>query len=184
MFYSRLMIVLLLLVAFSGACRRVDQPVGAEDRSPKKKHSQKNSPKGPYEAAIWHSDAITDLAMILQDYLGYPYVGSSEYQVGIDCSRFTAEVYKKFSGFRLPRVSRDQATVGTEISRRRIHYGDLVFFDITGNGVSHVGIYVGDDRFIHASSSRGVVIDKLTERYWKKSYHSARRIIGTAQKNK
>ncbi|HSG99025.1 MAG TPA: NlpC/P60 family protein, partial [candidate division Zixibacteria bacterium] len=127
--------------------------------------------------SVWNSDAYEELGRILQRFLGVPYKGNSRYQAGIDCSRFTAEVYQEFDGRKLPRIASEQARLGAAVSRSGLEYGDLVFFKIGGGSVSHVGIYVGDGNFIHASESRGVVIDSLADSYWSKHFHSARRLV-------
>lgn len=157
-------------------CYRADGSRDAEGkRAPKSKRT--GELQGPRASGFWNSDTQTELGDILRRYLGTPYKGTSKYEPGIDCSRFTAEVYETFDGRKLPRVSREQAKVGLKISRSGLRFGDLVFFVIAGKRISHVGIYVGSDEFIHASSSRGVVIDDLNESYWKKRFHSGRRLI-------
>lgn len=167
------------LAALSTGCYRVDDVRTAEER-PSQRARQRvevSQLDGPHPASVWNSDAHEELGLILQRYLGIPYKGNSRYQAGIDCSRFTAEVYQEFDGRSLPRIAREQARLGAAVSRSGLKYGDLVFFKIGGGSVSHVGIFVGDGRFIHASESRGVVIDNLTDSYWSKHFHSARRLI-------
>ena len=117
------------------------------------------------------------LGLILQSYLGKPYAGSSKFDRGIDCSLFTRQVFRAYNRTDLPRSSRQQYEIGKEIPRRLIAYGDLVFFRTENNRISHVGISVGYDRFIHASTSRGVIISGLHEKYWSKRYAGAKRIL-------
>ncbi len=117
------------------------------------------------------------LGLILQGYLGKPYLGSSKYDRGIDCSLFTREVFRAYNRTDLPRSSRQQFEVGVEIPRRLVSFGDLVFFRTEHNRISHVGICVGYNRFIHASTSRGVIISSLHEKYWSKRYAGAKRIL-------
>lgn len=117
------------------------------------------------------------LGLILRKYLGKPYQGVSRYVRGIDCSLFAHEVFKEFDKTDLPRTVAGQYQTGREISRRRLLYGDLVFFKTELNRVSHVGIYVGYNQFIHASSSRGVIISGMDEKYWSERYAGARRIL-------
>lgn len=110
-------------------------------------------------------------------YLGsrYRYGGSSAR--GFDCSGFTMHVFRKH-GIVLPHSSRAQFRVGVPVARHELRPGDLVFFRTRGRGVSHVGIYIGDGKFIHASSARGRVrIDTLNSGYYKKRYVGARRIL-------
>lgn len=182
--FAPLAVVALLVTLMSlTGCYRADGAQGAEDkRKPERNretsHAKKSSKlKGPQKSGFWNSDTRIELGEILRRYLGTPYKGTSKYEPGIDCSRFTAEVYQKFDGRKLPRVSGEQAKIGRKISRSGLRYGDLVFFVIEGKRISHVGIYVGSNEFIHASSSRGVVIDGINESYWKKRFHSGRRLI-------
>lgn len=117
-----------------------------------------------------------ELGLIMRDYLGEPYKGTSKYSPGLDCSRFTREVFSKFDDIDLPRTAADQYRQGTPVRRDDLFYGDLLFFNTDG-GISHVGIYVGNGEFIHASTSRGVIITRLAERYWAQRYVGARRIL-------
>lgn len=117
-----------------------------------------------------------NISEIIQKYLGTPYVyGGCDPSVGFDCSGFTLHVYSLL-GVRLPRTSYDQYTVGVDVPREQLSQGDLVFFN-TGGGVSHVGIYLGEDNFAHASASRGVTIDNLNGTYWTSRYVGAKRVI-------
>lgn len=84
---------------------------------------------------------------------------------------------KKFNVDDLPRTSQSQAKVGTPVAKENLRSGDLVFFNTFGNGISHAGIYLGDDQFAHSSSSKGVSISKLSERYYKDRYVTARRVV-------
>ncbi len=117
------------------------------------------------------------LGMILRKYLGKPYKGSSKYLPGLDCSKFTSSVFREFDRIELPRTVADQLKSGTQVVRTRLKFGDLVFFRTERNRVSHVGIFVGNNSFIHASSSRGVIITSLNEPYWAKRFADARRIL-------
>ncbi len=107
----------------------------------------------------------------------YSYGGTSP--SGFDCSGFTGYVMKKL-GIDLPRSSRDMFSwdEGKKVDREDLRAGDLVFFNTSGDGVSHVGIYVGDNKFAHAAS-KGVTITSLGDNYYAKRYLGARRIMGT-----
>lgn len=117
------------------------------------------------------------LGMILEDYLGKPYKGKSKYEEGLDCSHFTQTVFMRYNRTQLPRTAEDQYTVGKPVHYNHLRYGDLVFFRTTRKGISHVGIYVGNRRFIHASTSRGVIISGMDEKYWSERYVGARRVL-------
>lgn len=110
-------------------------------------------------------------------HIGTPYVWGGSTPSGFDCSGFVQYVLKQ-SGISLPRTTSDQVKVGTAISKSALQPGDLVFLQNTYRaGVSHVGIYVGDGKMIHASSSKGVTISDLSSSYYTKHYHSSRRVI-------
>lgn len=117
------------------------------------------------------------LGMILQSYLGKPYRGRSKWEEGVDCSFFVQEVFKRYDGTALPRTVTGQFEVGREIPSRMLRYGDLVFFRTDRNKVGHVGVYVGDGRFIHASTSQGVIITGMSEKYWSQRFVGARRVL-------
>jgi len=123
------------------------------------------------------TDEFVDLGLILQSYLGRPYKGKSKFDDGLDCSEFTGEVFRKFNGTRLPRTSANQFKTGKRVPANRLSYGDLVFFRTQRDKVSHVGIYIGHDKFIHASTSRGVIITGMNETYWSKRFAGGRRIL-------
>ncbi|HCA81289.1 MAG TPA: bifunctional murein DD-endopeptidase/murein LD-carboxypeptidase, partial [Bacteroidetes bacterium] len=96
---------------------------------------------------------------------------------GIDCSAYTMNVYKASMGRSLPRSSAEQFKAGEAVEYADLKFGDLVFFNTTGESGSHVGIYLGDDLFAHASVSLGVTISSLESFYYKKRYEGARRIV-------
>jgi len=123
------------------------------------------------------TDDYIRLGLILREYLGKPYRGKSKYQDGLDCSMFTHDVFRKFNRTILPRMVEEQLREGKEVKRSRLAFGDLLFFRTERRKISHVGIYIGYYEFIHASTSRGVVISNLTEKYWAERYAGARRIL-------
>lgn len=135
----------------------------------------------PVEVAVSDSRLTTNdhirLGLILQEQLGKPYRGKSIFMRGVDCSMFTRGVFKRFNKTDLPRTVRDQYNTGKEIARGHLAFGDLVFFKTERNKVSHVGVYVGENRFIHASTSKGVIISSMREKYWAERYAGARRIL-------
>ena len=104
----------------------------------------------------------------------YRYGGTS--YSGIDCSGFTMKVFAQF-GISLPHGASDQYALCTPVTTAERAPGDLVFFNTSGRGIGHVGIYLGGGQFIHASTSRGVVISSLYESYYANTYLYAGRII-------
>ncbi|MVW77229.1 C40 family peptidase [Pseudomonas xionganensis] len=113
----------------------------------------------------------------------YRYGGSSV-QSGFDCSGFIGYLFKEELGLQLPRSSRDMINIDApKVARDELEPGDLLFFSTAGrNRVSHAGIYMGDNQFIHSSSSRsgGVRVDSLEDRYWSRTFIEAKRALALA----
>jgi cell wall-associated NlpC family hydrolase len=107
---------------------------------------------------------------------GVPYRNGGADPSGFDCSGFTQYVFARH-GIALPRAVEEQYELGSRVKLREVASGDLVFFKTVSRGPSHVGIVVGDDQFIHAPSSRGVVrVERLSADYWSRRFLAARRI--------
>ena len=110
-------------------------------------------------------------------YIGVPYVWGGESPSGFDCSGFVQYVFK-VHGISLNRTTETQYKHGSYVSKSNLKPGDLVFFQNTYRaGISHVGIYIGNGQFIHASSSKGVTISNLSSSYYTTHYYGARRIL-------
>lgn len=103
--------------------------------------------------------------------------GGNTPQSGLDCSGFVRYVFNDTFGFLLPRKSAQMSKVGLEIGKEELRPGDLVFFNTMRHAFSHVGIYVGDNKFIHAPSrGKSIRVDDMTKVYWEKRYNGARRV--------
>jgi cell wall-associated NlpC family hydrolase len=109
--------------------------------------------------------------------MGVPYVLGGAGKDGMDCSGYTMTIYKNSVGKVLPRSSAEQSKLGKVVDLKDLKFGDLIFFNTTGERASHVGIYLGDDLFAHASVSFGVTISSLQSSYYAKRFETARRII-------
>ncbi|HCP55644.1 MULTISPECIES: C40 family peptidase [Pseudomonas] len=109
--------------------------------------------------------------------------GGSSVQTGFDCSGFIGYLFEEEAGLQLPRSTREMIQVDAPVVKRsELEPGDVVFFSTNGRGrVSHAGIYLGDDQFIHSASRRnGVRIDSLKDSYWKRNYLEAKRVLAMA----
>ena len=114
------------------------------------------------------------ISMAVQ-YMGVPYVYGGSSPSGFDCSGFVQYVYR-LAGIHLPRTADIQYEVGMPVSKEELQPGDLVFFAGDYVNVSHVGIYMQNGAFIHASSSQGIAVDSLDREYRREHYVGARRI--------
>ena len=119
---------------------------------------------------------ITSYALSLIG-VDYKFGGNSPEQ-GLDCSGLIRYVFQQATGISLPRTAREQARVGESVAVDKLQPGDLVFFNTRRFQFSHVGLYIGDNRFIHAPSTGGSVeVVSLEKQYWQKAFNGARRVI-------
>lgn len=121
---------------------------------------------------------VHDLVLNAMSQMGVPYKwGGAAPESGFDCSGFVQFVVRQATGIMLPRSSFDQVRHGMSITRDELQPGDLVFFNTLRAPFSHVGIYIGENRFIHAPSrGKSVEIVDITNSYWQKRYNGARRL--------
>ncbi|TFE19397.1 C40 family peptidase [Cohnella luojiensis] len=122
-----------------------------------------------------YADQI-DLRESVDEVVGTPYKWGGTTTSGFDCSGFILYIFKQYDT-KLPRTSSSQSQVGTKVAKDDLRPGDLVFFNTNGKGVSHAGIYVGDGKFAHSSSSNGVRISNMSDSYYAKRYVTARRVV-------
>jgi cell wall-associated NlpC family hydrolase len=156
-------VVLAVLTVFTGACastggvpRPFPSPAGSASAVP----ALRNTP-------------VADIALAFR---GVPYRNGGSDPSGFDCSGFTQYVFAQH-GIALPRSVEDQFDQGKKVKPRDLESGDLVFFKTVSRGPSHVGIIVGDDQFVHAPSSKGVVrVERLSAEYWSKRFIAGRRV--------
>lgn len=117
------------------------------------------------------------LRKAIAKWLGTPYRYGGMSLSGIDCSGFTTVIFNEVYGIQLPRRAKDQYLLGRSVEVSSLKQGDLVFFQLPKTrAVSHVGIYLSDGQFAHASTSSGVMYSSLKEDHWVKLYKGARRI--------
>lgn len=145
------------------------KPVSAErPAAVAKRDSDEKSQPASGASSIFEKAALS--------FLDTPYRFGGAGQKGTDCSGFVQQVFKEFN-FRLPHSAREQYTLGTKVPKDDLQAGDLVFFRTYARYPSHVGIYLGDNKMIHASTrSRGVVVSDIDSRYFRKRYIGAKRL--------
>ncbi len=110
-------------------------------------------------------------------YLGVPYSYGGSTAEGMDCSGFACQVFKYGANTEIPRSTVEQYRSGRRVSKEDLRFGDLVFFNTTGEVPSHVGIYLEDDVFVHASVVEGVTLSSLESTYYKRRFVGARRVL-------
>jgi cell wall-associated NlpC family hydrolase len=144
--------------------------------APKYRHSPQPKPKPAPKAT--EQAGRSDIVEVAKSYIGTPYRSGGTTRKGLDCSGLVLAIYKKFN-ISLPRTSFNQSKFGQQISQSALQPADLVFFKTSKRyAVSHVGIYIGQGRFIHASTrSRRVQIDRITDKYFADRYVTARRVV-------
>ena len=123
-------------------------------------------------------DTTSDLVGTAMGFLGVPYRrGGNSAESGFDCSGFVRAVYSQTVGLVLPRRANEQAAATDTIEKRDLQPGDLVFFNTMRRTFSHVGIYVGDGKFVHAPRSGAKVrVEDMDSSYWKRRFDGARRV--------
>jgi len=119
-----------------------------------------------------------ELVMKALSLIGVPYrYGGTTPETGFDCSGLVRHVFGEVAGYALPYDAKGMSTLGRRVEAGELQPGDLVFFNTLRRPYSHVGIYVGDRRFIHAPSSGGMVeVVDMAQRYWRQHYNGARRL--------
>ena len=154
-----LVLIFVFIACQSGARYTAIKKERAEYFSNKKSPSVKN-----YDSLI----------QFIEDWKNTPYEYGGMDENGIDCSGFTSLAFLKVYGKELPRTARDQYLKGRKISQSRLLRGDLVFFKgVRSRGIDHVGIYLEDGKFAHATESRGIIISELSETYYEDRYIGA-----------
>ena len=159
----KFIVVLSLLLLLNG-CSSVPQ---SHD------HSSVDSGK---KVNLVNTEAVkSQLMQLHKEWKGTPYRFGGMSKRGIDCSGFVLLGFEQKFGLSLPRTTDEQRAVGKSVSKGNLRAGDLVFFK-TGWSTRHVGIYIGNHQFLHASTSQGVMISSLDNSYWKQKYWLSRRV--------
>ena len=175
-------LVVLAAAALASACassgasrpRPFPTPAGSSTPAPVPVEPAPAAPVPTPRGTLRSDQALISTALSLR---GTPYRNGGSDPAGFDCSGFTQWVFAR-SGIALPREVEQQFKVGEKIRQDDLKPGDLVFFHTESRGASHVGIFVADDQFVHAPSSRGVVrVEYINSTYWGRRFVGARRVV-------
>jgi len=126
----------------------------------------------------------SELILSAMGFLGVPYKRGGSNENGFDCSGFVRSMYEQTVGLVLPRRAKEQAAVTDKIDKQELQPGDLVFFNTLKQTFSHVGIYIGNNQFIHSPRQGGEVrVEDMRQAYWEKRFNGARRVNSENLKN-
>lgn len=168
---ANLKIALLCLLSFAAiSCSSTPQ------KQPIQYTGKLNAPTASKPLSTQESSIYRKLNTHYQRWRGTPYELGSMNKGGIDCSGFVQVAFRDAFGMKLPRTTEALSQHGSKIKKNQLKVGDLVFFK-TGRKQQHVGIYVGNKHFIHASTSNGVTKSNLTNPYWIKHYWKSTRLL-------
>lgn len=124
-----------------------------------------------------NSTSNTKMYQFIYDWIGTPYRLGGNTKKGIDCSKFAAQLYEQVFNTSIGYNSRNIYSNVNKVSKGNLQPGDFVFFKIRSKNISHVGVYIGDNKFAHASTSRGVMVSDLNDAYWKRYYYNGGRAL-------
>lgn len=163
MFNRKLTLLLTLLVGL-GACAHQSDIKPKADSAPVSTHSE----AGASEVVLYALGLLN---------IHYQFGGSNP-DAGLDCSGMTAYIYREAVGIKLPHNALQQSQLGIAVNKNNLAPGDLVFFNTNGKSISHVGVYIGEGKFVHAPSTNGQIkVTKLSDSYFSSRYETARRIL-------
>lgn len=187
------LLLICLSVLFLSSCKHKKKAIGKKavvKKETKQKSttdfSGKNTPKTKNAS---HNDILqqklgvseveinkSKLLSFVSDWYGVPYKYGGCQKTGVDCSCFTSLLCEKVYQLKIPRSASDMYKECLKLTPNEMREGDLVFFKIDGNSISHVGVYLRNKQFVHSSTSRGVIINSMDEAYYKKFFHSGGRV--------
>lgn len=139
-------------------------------------------PRAPGKPMIDPSAGLEEISIQAMSLVGTPYrYGGNTPDSGFDCSGLVRYVVQRAANVNLPRTTEQMGQRGTSLERSDVASGDLVFFNTTGRANSHVGIYVGQNRFVHAPATGGTVrLEDMGKSYWAARYNGARRVVAAS----
>jgi cell wall-associated NlpC family hydrolase len=188
-FYGSLKICLLVFIAVFYSCNTTKQNKSTKKPVKKVTENKSKNTENKYYTDNFYKEYSKKLGIDLignedkqfiaevAGWLNVPYKYGGKTKEGTDCSGLSTAIYKNLYNIDLYRSSEDQLKNVTLIEKSEVKAGDLLFFKISGGKISHVGIYISKNKFIHASTKRGVVINDLNEDYYIKTFYKCGRVI-------
>jgi len=157
------------------------QPAATTDKAPDEQDGLVKEYFSQIMGVALSTTSNVKLFQFVYDWVGTPYHFGGETRKGIDCSAFTKEVYSKVFNLTIKRNSRDIFSMVSPVGKDDLKEGDLVFFKIHSRKISHIGIYLGNNRFAHASS-RGVAVSSLDDAYYSRYFYRGGRLLDAFKK--
>lgn len=174
--YTFLFVAIIVFVSACGVAHRLPQQKNSAPQKPESSTPTDNQGLLPAVDTGNYSTVEYSLRKAYHDWKGTPYEWGGTTIHGVDCSAFIQIVFNRYFDIELPRTTRQQINVGTEVDRQQLQPGDLIFFR-TGRQTLHVGIMLDKPNFIHTSTSEGVTISSLNDYYWRSRYLKAKRVL-------
>ena len=174
-------VIIALLLALS--CMIVQAQSIDKDQKPVEKIEDPDNLASEYFSQIMgvalSATSNLKLYQFVYDWIGTPYRLGGGSKKGIDCSGFAFELYNKVFNTLIGNNSRNIFSMVNPINKSELKEGDLVFFKIGSRSITHMGVYMGNNKFAHASTSKGVMISDLDEAYWRKYYYKGGRLLAS-----
>jgi cell wall-associated NlpC family hydrolase len=192
-FLTRSHVLLFLMLLFAVSCKHKEKQITAANKGKKThkpaakasvaKHTHEAAPGAANENPLYQKFGMSakqirdsKLYSFINDWYGVPYKYGGCLKTGVDCSCFTSILCEKVYNMKIPRSAGDMYNECEKIGLEDAREGDLCFFKINSNSISHVGVYLKSRLFVHSSTSRGVIINSVDEAYYKKYFFCAGRI--------
>ncbi len=174
-------VIFTLLVCFISTTKAQNSKATPSSNAPKAEVSDPDNLASQFFSQVMgvaiSATSNTKMYQFIYDWLGTPYHLGGDTKKGIDCSGFAFQLYDKTFNTIIGSNSRNIFSMVNPINKSDLKEGDLVFFKIHSKSISHVGVYIGDNKFAHASSSKGVMISNLDEAYWQRYFYKGGRIL-------
>jgi len=170
--------IVLLFSVLASQAQTASTPNTTADKAPDEQESLAKTYLSQIMGVALSATSNMKLFHFVYDWIGTPYHFGGESRRGIDCSAFTKELYSEVFNLDIKRSSRDIFSMVNPVGRDDLKEGDLVFFKIHSRRISHVGIYLGNNKFAHASS-RGVAISSLDDNYYSRYFYKGGRLLAS-----